>query len=152
MTGAAGSTGAQTAPQTAGLAPARTPGNTGGCRPIPTPSEIIRSYERDIAAIAKIDVIPLVLEVVCRTTGMGFSAVARVTEDRWIACAVRDEIDFGLVPGGELEIESTICNEIRESGELVVIDDVACDATFRGTSHAQAIRLPKLYLGADPRS
>ena len=75
--------------------------------------------------------VPLMLEVVCRATGMGFSAVARVTEDRWIACAVRDEINFGLVPGGELEIESTICNEIRQSGELVVIDDVACDATFR---------------------
>jgi hypothetical protein len=40
----------------------------------------------DIAAVAKIDVVPI-LEVVCRTTGMGFAAVARVTEDRWIACA-----------------------------------------------------------------
>ena len=92
---------------------------------------MLPSYDRDVAAIASIEVIPLVLEVVCRTTGMGFSAVARVTEDRWIACAVRDEINFGLVPGGELEIQSTICNEIRESGELVVIDDVASDATFR---------------------
>ena len=92
---------------------------------------MVHPYERDIAAIANIDVIPLVLEVVCRATGMGFSAVARVTEDRWIACAVRDEINFGLVPGGELEIQSTICNEIRESGKLVVIDEVACDATFR---------------------
>src|SRR5437870_9779655 len=87
--------------------------------------------EEEVSAIAGIDVIPSILEVVCRSTGMGFSAVARVTEDRWIACAVRDEINFGLVPGGELQIESTICNEIRQSGRLVVIDDVACDATFR---------------------
>ena len=116
------------------------------------PPETIRPYDRDIAAIARIDVIPLVLEVVCRTTGMGFSAVARVTEDRWIACAVRDEINFGLVPGGELEIASTICNEIRQSGELVVIDEVACDASVPGSSHPQAIRVPKLYLGSDPRS
>jgi hypothetical protein len=27
---------------------------------------------------------------------MGFAAIARVTEDRWIACEARDEIHFGL--------------------------------------------------------
>ena len=27
-----------------------------------------------------------ILEDVCGLTGMGFAAVARVTEDRWIAC------------------------------------------------------------------
>ena len=50
--------------------------------------------------------VPTILEVVCRTTGMGFAAVARVTEDRWIACEVHDEIQFGLRPGGELEVET----------------------------------------------
>ena len=58
------------------------------------------SIESDIAAVADIKAIPTILEVVCRTTGMGFAAVARVTEDRWVACGVRDEIDFGLKPGG----------------------------------------------------
>jgi hypothetical protein len=28
--------------------------------------------------------------VICRTTDIGFDAGARVTEDRWIACAVSD--------------------------------------------------------------
>ena len=54
-----------------------------------------------VTAISQIAAVPTILEVVCRTTGMGFAAVARVTEDQWIACAVRDEIDFGLKPGGE---------------------------------------------------
>ena len=63
---------------------------------------------------------------------MGFAAVARVTEDRWVACAVRDEIAFGLQPGGELEVETTICDEIRDSGRLVVIDNVAEDKAFCG--------------------
>jgi hypothetical protein len=36
---------------------------------------------------------------------MGFAAVARVTEDRWVACAVKDDIAFGLKPGGELDLE-----------------------------------------------
>ena len=81
--------------------------------------------QKDVAAITRIDVVPTILEVVCRTTGMGFAAVARVTEDRWVACAVRDEIAFGLVPGGELKVETTICDEIRSSGQAVVIDHVA---------------------------
>ena len=86
----------------------------------------------DLAAVARIDAVPAILEVVCRTTGMGFAAVARVTEDRWVACAVRDGIRFGLEPGGELEVATTICSEVRAGGRLVVIDHVAEDADFRG--------------------
>lgn len=86
--------------------------------------------EADVSAVSRIDAVPAILEVVCRTTGMGFAAVARVTEDRWIACAVRDEIGFGLKPGGELKVETTICNEIRSSGQSVVIDHVAEDESY----------------------
>lgn len=85
---------------------------------------------KDLAAVARIDVVPQILAVVSQLTGMGFAAVARVTSERWLACAVRDELGFGLVPGGELELHSTICNEIRQSGKLVVIDHVAEDQTF----------------------
>src|SRR3954470_21062017 len=88
--------------------------------------------QKEVAAIAALDAVPTILEVVCRTTGMGFAAVARVTEDRWIACALRDEIQFGLKPGGELKVATTICNEIRESGEPVIIDHVAADDAFCG--------------------
>lgn len=88
-------------------------------------------FDRDIAVIGALTVIPTILEVVCRTTGMGFAAVARVTEDRWIACAVRDEIAFGLQPGGELVVETTICHEIRALPEAVVIDHVAEDPRYR---------------------
>jgi signal transduction histidine kinase len=91
----------------------------------------MEDFHQDIAAIARIDVIPSILEVVCRTTGMGFAAVARVTEDRWIVCAVRDAINFGLKPGGELKVQTTICDEIRGSGDGVVIDHVAENAAFR---------------------
>ncbi len=45
---------------------------------------------------------------------------------------MRDEIDFGLKPGGELEVQTTICHEIRQSGRAVVIDEVATDAAFCG--------------------
>ena len=86
----------------------------------------------DIAAVQGIAAVPRILEVVCRSTGMGFAAVARVTEQRWICCAVRDEIAFGLTPGGELQVETTICHEIRQSGDAVVIDSVTDDVTYCG--------------------
>ena len=88
------------------------------------------AFQSDIDAIQGIDAVSRILEVVCRTTGMGFSAVARVTEDRWICCAVRDEISFGIAPGGELKVQTTICNEIRYSLQPVVIDNVDSDEVF----------------------
>lgn len=84
----------------------------------------------DLKAIARIAAVDSILEIVCRATGMGFAAVARVTETQWIACAVKDDISFGLKPGGELELETTICNEIRTHHQEVVIDHVAEDAAF----------------------
>ena len=68
-----------------------------------------------------------ILRQICTMTGMGFAAVARVTEHRWIACQVEDRIEFGLHPGDELKIGETICDEIRDSGEAVVFDDAADD-------------------------
>lgn len=97
------------------------------------------SLFKDIERVKQIPIISTILDVVCQTTGMGFAAVARVTQDRWIACSVRDDIEFGLVPGGELAIETTICNEIRNTHEAVIIDDVQKSEIFC-THHT-----PKLY-------
>ena len=96
-------------------------------------------FAADIEAIEKIAAVPTILEVICRTTGMGFAAVARVTADRWIACAVRDEVAFGLEPGGELQIETTLCDEIRETGVAIVIDHVSESPTY--ADH----HTPKMY-------
>lgn len=68
-----------------------------------------------------------ILNEACAITGMGFAAIARVTKAQWIACQVEDRIDFGLDPGDELEIQKTICDEIRDSGEAVVFDDASDD-------------------------
>ena len=92
------------------------------------------SIQQDIDAIGQITIVPTLLDVICRTTGMGFSAIARVTDEKWIACQVRDDISFGLQPGGELVLETTICHEIRQSGKEVVIDNVAMDEAF--SNHA----------------
>ena len=88
-------------------------------------------FREDIQKIEQISIVPHILNVVCKTTGMGFAAVARVTEDKWIACQVKDDIGFGLKPGGELEIKTTICNEIRQSGNAVIINHVALENDFK---------------------
>ncbi|WP_342028873.1 GAF domain-containing protein [Devosia crocina] len=96
-------------------------------------------FQADIDAVQKIASVPTILDVVCRSTGMGFAAVARVTEGRWVACQVLDNIHFGLPPGGELKVETTLCHEIRQHRQVVAIDNVAEDAIY------SAHHTPQLY-------
>ena len=78
-------------------------------------------------ALGDDDRLRAMLREICDATGMGFAAVARVTEQRWIACQVEDRIEFGLDPGGELKIKETICDEIRDCGEAILFDDASDD-------------------------
>ena len=99
----------------------------------------IDSLLEDIERVNRIPIVPNMLEVIIRTTGLRFAAIARVTEDRWIACSVRDEINFGLESGAELQIKTTLCDEVRQSKELIVINHVAEDEAYR--NH----HTPKMY-------
>lgn len=85
-----------------------------------------------IAAIQAVNAIPAILQVVCETTGLGFAAVACVTEQRWVAGAVRDGVGFGMKPGDELPIATTFCDRVRSSHVEVVFDDAANDPTYCG--------------------
>jgi signal transduction histidine kinase len=57
---------------------------------------------RAVTAIARVDVLPTLLKVLCEMTGVRFAAVARVAGDIWTAYAVRDELSLGMGPGSEL--------------------------------------------------
>lgn len=70
---------------------------------------------------------------------MGFAAITRVTNEKWVACAVKDEISFGLLAGGELPLEATLCNEVRVNQETIVIDNVAKDEKYIN------LHIPKTY-------
>lgn len=72
-----------------------------------------------------------ILLEVCDATHMGFVAVARVTEDRWIAAQVLDRIEFGLDPGEELNVKQTICDDIRRCGQAIIIDRIADNPEWR---------------------
>lgn len=86
---------------------------------------------RDVTAVSRISAVPSLLKIICQNTGMGFAAVARVTDGTWTACAVEDTIQFGLLPGGQLEVESTLCKESRAARLPVVIDHASTDPTYR---------------------
>jgi signal transduction histidine kinase len=96
---------------------------------------------KDIEAVRQISIVPTMLDVICQTTGMGFAAVARVTHNKWMACSVRDEVQFGLKEGGELKLETTLCNEIRNHRKPIVIDNVAEDPHY---SHHHTLKIYRL--------
>lgn len=82
---------------------------------------------------------PLILEMVKQVTGMRFAAVARVTDKHWVTCAVDDSIAFGLIPGSHLELETTICHEIRQNRKPVIFTHASTHPVF-SVHHT-----PKLY-------
>ena len=84
----------------------------------------------DIAEIGRIQAVPRILETVAHITGSRFTAIARVTETTWTACATLDRLEFGLVPGGQLVLETTICDEIRQSSTSVVFAHASAHPQF----------------------
>jgi phosphoserine phosphatase RsbU/P len=94
---------------------------------------------QDVAAIARISAVPTILRTMRALTGLRFTLISRVTPERWVACAVHDEIDFGLKPGGELDVATTLCTEVRASRQPILIDHAASDPVYC-THHT-----PKMY-------
>lgn len=94
-------------------------------------NDLPEAIARDIAAVARLSAVPSILKILCEHTGMGFAAVAHVTDDSWVACAVEDRIAFGLLPGAQLDVNTTLCKEARAAAEPVFFDDVRLDPRYR---------------------
>lgn len=89
-----------------------------------------KRLQEEVKAASMVEVVPRILDVVCKITGMRFAAMARVTDSRWIACTVQDNIDFGMKAGDELSIAETFCTTVHQNDEPVLIDDVSNDTVF----------------------
>jgi signal transduction histidine kinase len=89
------------------------------------------AISRDVATVGRIGAVPSILRVICKNTGLGFAAVARVTEGTWTACAVQDDIHFGLLPGGQLDVHTTLCSESRLLRQPIVVDHASIDPVYR---------------------
>ena len=86
---------------------------------------------RDVDVVSRISAVPTILRVVSEVTGLRFSMIARVTADHWVACAVHDQIDFGVKAGGTLDVRTTLCSEVHESREPIVINHATEDPIYR---------------------
>jgi sigma-B regulation protein RsbU (phosphoserine phosphatase) len=86
----------------------------------------------DVAAVARIGAVPTILKVVSETTGLRLALVARVTETAWTACAALDRMEFGLSAGDQLDVATTLCREVRSTGEPVVIEHASVEPEFCG--------------------
>ncbi|MBB2889929.1 MULTISPECIES: GAF domain-containing sensor histidine kinase [Pseudomonas] len=98
----------------------------------------------DIATISRISAVPAVLQVIGELTGLRFAAVARVIDNTWIACAVLDRLDYGVQVGDELQLVSTLSDEIRRGQQSVVIDKVSEDPLSRDHPFESYIAVPIL--------
>ena len=104
-----------------------------------TPHRNADPLSKAIALIGDDDALRAVLGKVQRLTGMKFAAIAFVSEDRWIASLVTDDLDFGLTAGDELDVRTTICDQVRTCSSEILIDDVARDPAW--SSHL----VPRMY-------
>ncbi|WP_445147062.1 GAF domain-containing protein [Dyella sp. Tek66A03] len=85
---------------------------------------------RDVGLVLHMPGVASILQEVSRVSGMRFVTIARVTDTRWTACAVYDTINFGLRPGQDLLLETTICNEIRTHGKTVMFSHASTHPLF----------------------
>lgn len=86
------------------------------------------TYVREIQGIGAVGQI---LETVASLTGLGFVAVAHVTDHSWTTCAVLDKLGFGLKVGDGLDITTTLCEEARATACTIVIDNVQESEQYR---------------------
>ena len=87
---------------------------------------------KSVDEIQAFGAVPKILETVAAMTGLGFVCIAHVTNDAWITCAVLDKLEFGLKPGDELDVTTTLCEEVRDTGRSVIIDHVAESTQYAG--------------------
>ena len=99
-----------------GLSPGQSPAESGA--------------NHDVDRVASLRTVPAILKAVAELTRMRFVVIAKVTQKQWLACAVLDEMEFGLPVGGELEVATTLCSEVRDRRAAIVIGHASQDATY----------------------
>lgn len=77
-----------------------------------------------VAEVQAISAVPDIMHTLAELTGLRLICVAHVTETSWTACAILDRLGFGLKPGDPLDVTTTLCEDVRDSGLAIVIDSV----------------------------
>ena len=77
-----------------------------------------------VAEVQAIGAVPDILHTLAELTGLHLICVAHVTDASWTACAVLDRLGYGLKPGHPLDVTTTLCDDVRDTGLAIVIDSV----------------------------
>ena len=56
--------------------------------------------------------------------------MSRVDDVRWTALAFYDDIAFGMAPGQELDLEATICGEVRLNRSVIAFGQASTDPGY----------------------
>jgi hypothetical protein len=83
-----------------------------------------KALQHCVDEVQAIAAVPDILHTLAELTGLRLICVAHVTETTWTACAVMDQLGFGLKPGDPLDVTTTLCEDVRDTGLAIVIDSV----------------------------
>jgi signal transduction histidine kinase len=84
-----------------------------------------------LTVLSRIDAVMMILRTLCDITDLRYSVVARLTEESWTACAIYDNMNFGLSPGDGLELRTTYCNTIREQSAPLLVRHASREPEFQ---------------------
>jgi len=112
-------------PHPAAMREVRTTGNSN-----PSAASPEEQLQADLLAVERISAVPTILQVISEITGLRLTLVARVTQQTWTACAVLDQMNFGLGVGDHLNVATTICSEVRDSRKPIVIEHASEEPEF----------------------
>ncbi len=73
---------------------------------------------------------PVILRIICDTTGLGFGVIARMTETSWTACAVLDRVGFGRKVGEPIDLVTTLCHKIYSTRTPIIINKASEDPVY----------------------
>jgi signal transduction histidine kinase len=102
-------------------------------------TSVLGNFPSYVREVQNIGAVGQILETIAMITGLGFVAVAHVTEDSWTTCAVVDKLGFGLKVGDGLDVTTTLCHEVRATSSTIVIDHV------RESEQYREYHTPRLY-------
>ncbi|MHA3737809.1 GAF domain-containing protein [Pseudomonas sp. Eth.TT006] len=89
---------------------------------------LLSSEER--SSIAEIEAITNILQLVTRTTGTRFAAIAKFTDKEWIVCSAYDPIELGIDAGDRLDLEITLCSEFLTDPKVLLVPQISEDRRF----------------------
>jgi GAF domain-containing protein len=90
-----------------------------------------KALQHCVAEVQAISAVPDIMNTLAALTGLRMICVAHVTETTWTACAVLDQLNLGLKPGDPLDVTTTLCEDVRDTGIAIVIDSIDDSPVYR---------------------